>query len=90
MSEPEQTNEATEGRSELSGLVMRLREEAQDNVNSLLYKAADEIEELAWALAMFMDGKKDHDIPAETGLCDEDCERIAAVRAKANPIAFDA
>lgn len=76
--------------TEIDALVMRLREEAQDDTDSLLYQAADEIEDLAWSLAMFMDGTQDHDIQAETGLCDEDCERIASARAKAALIAFGA
>ncbi len=37
----------------------------------------------ATALVDVMDGTKDHDIQAETGLPEEDCERIAKARADA-------
>jgi hypothetical protein len=37
-----------------------------------------EVIELSWCLWSFMDGTQDHDIQAETGYPDEDCERIAA------------
>ncbi len=35
------------------------------------------------ALVDFMDGTQDHDIQAETGLPDADCERIAKARSDA-------
>ena len=40
----------------------------------------------ATALVDFMDGTQDHDIQAETGLPDADCEKIAEARKDAQEI----
>jgi len=40
----------------------------------------------ATALVDVMDGKKDHDIQADTGLPQEDCDRIAKARADAQTL----
>lgn len=42
--------------------------------------------ELATALAWYMDGEKDHDIQANTGFEEKDCQRIADARKLAKSI----
>ena len=44
----------------------------------------------ATALDDVMDGMQDHDIQAETGLPDDDCERIAKARADARTLVHNA
>lgn len=44
----------------------------------------------ATALIDVMDGMKDHDIQAETGLPQEDCDRIAKARANARELVHNA
>lgn len=44
----------------------------------------------AAALLDYMDGDKDHDIQANTGLPDEDCKRIAVVRKEAYDLVYGA
>lgn len=52
-------------------------------------EAANQIERLAEALTDIMDGMDDHEIPAQTGLCKEDCERISKARAEARKLIRD-
>jgi len=52
--------------------------------------AADAIERLADALVSRMDGEKDHEISEETGLPDNDCLKIAEVRAEAARLVYGA
>ena len=44
----------------------------------------------ATALVDVMDGKQDHDIQADTGLSQEDCDRIAKARADARTLVHNA
>lgn len=53
-------------------------------------EAADAIERLAWALAMYMDGTKDHDIEGNTGLPGSECQKISSIRSEAAAMVFDA
>lgn len=47
-----------------------------------------EVIELSWCLWSFMDGTQDHEIQAETGYPDEDCDRIAAARTRARELSL--
>jgi hypothetical protein len=54
------------------------------NLNAIDLEAT--VKELAWALANYMDGVKDHDIQSNTGLDSADCDRIAKAKAMAGEI----
>ena len=48
------------------------------NLNTIDLEAT--VKELSFALANYMDGKKDHDIQSDTWLDHEDCDRIVKAR----------
>jgi len=50
--------------------------------------AADTIERLSWALAMFLDGIQAHDFQGYTGLSEIDCQKISDIRDEATKITF--
>jgi hypothetical protein len=54
------------------------------NLNTIDLEAT--VKELSFALANYMDGDKDHDIQSNTGLDQEDCDRIAKARKLAEEV----
>lgn len=59
---------------------------AAADIAARLKELTEQRDRLATALVWFMDGTKDHDIQAETGLPNDDCDFIANTRAEAQQL----